>query len=152
MRRDVCVALSFAGMLAVAGCSSGGNPTGSAPQISVTVSGPSSTRLLTTAQFSAAVTNSSNQGVTWQVNGVNGGNSTTGTISATGLYTAPLTLPSPNTVTISATSQASASATGYFAESLLNPSPVVSSVVVTEVGTTTSFLVDILGSGFVASS
>jgi len=108
--------------------------------------------LLTTAQFSAAVANSSNQSVIWQVNGISGGNSTTGTISATGLYTAPLTLPSPNSVTISATSQASASATGYFSESLLNPSPVVSSVVVTEVGTTTSFLVDVAGSGFVASS
>jgi uncharacterized protein (DUF1800 family) len=152
MRPDIRVFVFLAGALAVAGCSSGVSNVGSTPQISVTVSGPSSTRLLTTAQFSAAVANSTNQNVTWQVNGVSGGNSTAGTISATGLYTAPPTLPSPTSVTISAISQASASASGYLTESLLNPMPVVTSVVVSEVGTTTSYLVDVVGSGFVASS
>jgi uncharacterized protein (DUF1800 family) len=56
-----------------------------------------------TQQFQAAVTGSTNQGVTWKVNGTTGGNATNGTITASGLYTAPNTLPSGN-VTISAVS------------------------------------------------
>ncbi|MES2392372.1 MAG: hypothetical protein V4555_12075, partial [Acidobacteriota bacterium] len=59
--------------------------------------------------------------MTWQVNGVTGGTSTTGAISSTGLYTPPATVPSPNTVTITAVSQASASSVGSFTESILYP-------------------------------
>ncbi len=59
----------------------------------------------TTAQFTATVSNSSS-GVYWSVNGVIGGNLTSGTISTAGLYTAPAVVPSPATVTITATSLA----------------------------------------------
>jgi hypothetical protein len=58
------------------------------------------------------VQNSSNQSVTWKVNGIAGGNSTVGTISSTGLYRAPNSVPSPSTVTVSATSVAEPSAVG----------------------------------------
>jgi len=44
-----------------------------------------------------------NPAVTWSVNGVNGGNSTYGTIVG-GQYTAPAVLPNPSAVTITATS------------------------------------------------
>jgi hypothetical protein len=44
--------------------------------------------------------------VTWAVNAVPGGNVTVGTITSTGLYTAPSTVPSPNPVTITAVSDA----------------------------------------------
>ena len=54
--------------------------------------------------FTVIVTGALNLSVTWTVNGVAGGNSTTGTIAANGTYTAPLTLPAPNTVTVTATS------------------------------------------------
>ena len=57
-------------------------------------------------QFSATVLGPSNTAVTWSVNGVGGGNSTVGTITAGGLYTAPTTVPNPATVTVTATSQA----------------------------------------------
>ncbi len=40
-------------------------------------------------QFQATVTGSSNNGVQWQVNSISGGNAQIGTITATGLYTAP---------------------------------------------------------------
>ena len=66
----------------------------------------------TTRQFSAAVAGSSNTAVTWTVNGAAGGNSTTGTISSTGLYTAPAAVPNPAVVTVRATSAADASASG----------------------------------------
>src|SRR5437016_1828186 len=56
-----------------------------------------------TQQFTATVQNTSNMAVTWQVNGVTGGNATGGTISSSGLYTAPA---SPHTVTVTAGTQA----------------------------------------------
>lgn len=52
-------------------------------------------------QFTATVTGSTGA-VTWQVNGVTGGNSTVGTITSKGLYTAPAAVPSGTTVTITA--------------------------------------------------
>ncbi len=62
-----------------------------------------------TFQFSVIVANTSNTGVTWSVNGVAGGNSTVGTITAAGLYTAPSILPAQTSVTVEAVSQADAS-------------------------------------------
>jgi hypothetical protein len=61
-----------------------------------------------TLSFSAAVTNTTNVPVTWSVGGVAGGNGAVGTISAAGVYTAPLDLPSGTTVTVAATSVADA--------------------------------------------
>src|SRR5260370_8454132 len=45
------------------------------------------------------------QQATWSVNGIAGGNSTVGTISPRGLYTAPASFPNPNTVTATPTVQ-----------------------------------------------
>jgi len=68
-----------------------------------------------TQQFTATVTGVSDTSVTWSVNGVVGGNNTVGTISTSGLYTAPASVPNPAAVTVTATSVAqparSASAT-----------------------------------------
>src|SRR6185437_14846741 len=60
-------------------------------------------------QFNAAVGGTSNQSVTWSVDGVNGGNGTVGTISMSGLYTAG---SGTGTHTIRATSTASAGSSG----------------------------------------
>ena len=96
------------------GC--GGNSYSAPPppeSVTVMVSSASSSVLLgNTQQFTAAVTGTSNTAVTWSVNGASGGNSTVGTISSTGLYTAPQDLPNPASVTIQATSQANSSASG----------------------------------------
>ena len=60
------------------------------PPVSVSVSPTSVTlNLDLTQQFNATVTNATNSAVTWQVDGVAGGNTTVGTISASGLYTPP---------------------------------------------------------------
>jgi parallel beta-helix repeat protein len=59
-----------------------------------------------TQQFTAAVSGTTNVGVKWSVNGVSGGNSTTGTITASGLYTAPASVPPGVSVTVTATSVA----------------------------------------------
>jgi hypothetical protein len=52
------------------------------------------------------VTGTTNTGVAWLVNGVQGGNSTNGTVSTSGLYTAPATVPSGGTATVTAKSNA----------------------------------------------
>ena len=153
MYRASCSSLVLALLIATIGCSTGVNGGGStAPQITVSVSGPSATRLLTTTQFSANVSNTANQSVTWQVNGITGGSSASGTISASGLYSPPATIPTPASVTVSAISQASATAVGSVLESLLNPTPVETSVVVSQAGTSLNYLVDVIGSGFVPTS
>ena len=80
-----------------------------ASAVSITISPTSATVAVGgTQQFSATAQNTSNTAVTWQVNGVMGGNATVGTISGSGLYTGPAAVPSPATVTVTAVSQADA--------------------------------------------
>ncbi|PYX94040.1 MAG: hypothetical protein DMG67_02630 [Acidobacteria bacterium] len=84
--------------------------------VSVSIS-PSSTSLSVNGpqQFTVTVTGASDTSVSWSVNGVTSGNSTVGTITTSGLYTAPASVPTPAAVTVTATSVAqparSASAT-----------------------------------------
>jgi uncharacterized protein (DUF1800 family) len=59
-----------------------------------------------THQFSATVENTTNKGVRYYVNDIAGGNATVGTISATGMYTAPKAVPNPAMVRIKAASMA----------------------------------------------
>src|SRR6202048_1445632 len=116
----------------VAGCSGGGGTTTPTANPAVTISGAAQARLGSTVQLSATVTNTINTAVTWQVNGVAGGSSATGTISAAGLYTPPATIPSPNSLTITAVTQATPVASASLTESILNPIPVVSSAQATQ--------------------
>ena len=51
-----------------------------------------------TVQYTATVTGLANTTVTWEVSGVVGGNSTLGTITTAGLYTAPATVPTASTL------------------------------------------------------
>ena len=57
-----------------------------------------------TQQFTATVAGNNNTGVTWTINP-----SSTGSISATGLYTAPASIPSTQVVIVKATSLADSS-------------------------------------------
>jgi parallel beta-helix repeat protein len=109
----VALLCSLTFLILLGGC--GGNNSSPPPpqSVIVMVSSSSSSVLLGNAQqFTATVTGTSNTAVTWSVNGVSGGNSTAGTISSAGLYTAPQDLPNPANVTIQATSQANSSASG----------------------------------------
>jgi YD repeat-containing protein len=56
-----------------------------------------------TQQFTASEVGNSPASVLWSVNGIAGGNTTVGTISTEGLYTAPSLVPLPPTVTVTAT-------------------------------------------------
>jgi len=57
-------------------------------------------------QFTAAVTGTTNTGVTWSLSGITCAGSTCGTLTASGLYTAPGVLPNPAIVYVTATSKA----------------------------------------------
>ncbi|MGA7928878.1 MAG: choice-of-anchor D domain-containing protein, partial [Candidatus Sulfotelmatobacter sp.] len=64
--------------------------TGQNPSATVTVSPVvASLTFSQTAQFQASINGLASSNVTWAVNGVSGGNSSIGTISASGLYTTP---------------------------------------------------------------
>jgi hypothetical protein len=89
--------------------------------------------------------------VTWQVNGVTGGSSATGTISASGIYTAPSVVPANNTVTVRAISAASSSANASGAVTLWNPMPVLTSIAPTSVPAGVVALT-VSGSGFVSGA
>lgn len=91
------------------------------PSISLTVSGAATVTLGTSSQYTAVVTGSTNLGVTWSVNGVVGGNSTVGIISAKGKYTAPTKQSSPSQVMITATSNADPSIAESVAVALVAP-------------------------------
>jgi uncharacterized protein (DUF1800 family) len=114
----------------------------------VAVAGDAQTRIGGTTQFTATVTGGNSTAVTWQVNGVASGAAATGTISASGLYTAPSTLPSPNTVTIAAANPAAA-APGTLVETILNPVPTLNSGTATQSGVTTTYNVDVKGTAFI---
>jgi uncharacterized protein (DUF1800 family) len=109
-----------------------------APVVTIGVS-PASASVQTNAtrQFTATVTGSANTAVTWQVNNVTGGDATNGTISNTGLYTAPAAVPAGG-VTVGAISQADNTKSATAAVTVTAPpvvvtigiSPVAASLVV----------------------
>ena len=144
-------------LLLLTGCTSlttnnggtgGSGGSGGGSQASVTVSGPTQVRLGSTISFTATVANLTNTAVTWQVGGIAGGNSSVGTISATGVYTPPAGLPATNPVTVTAVSVASPSTSGSAQVNILNPVPVVTSAAATLVSGT-SFMLNVVGTSFV---
>ncbi|MFL6307653.1 MAG: hypothetical protein ACJ72H_29320 [Candidatus Sulfotelmatobacter sp.] len=95
--------------------------------VSVALSGPSTVTLGGQSQYAATVTGSSDNSVTWSVNGVAGGDATVGSITSTGLYLAPVSAPQSTKVTITATSVASPAASQSLAVALAAQSKAPSS-------------------------
>jgi len=108
MGRPLAMKLAFIlfTLLLCAGC--GGTKSTQTPPPTVLITPASATvQTAATQQFTTTST-----GVTWSVNGSVGGNSTTGLISLSGLYTAPSSVPTNPVVTITGqTSSASGTAT-----------------------------------------
>ncbi|MGB7727102.1 MAG: DUF1800 family protein [Candidatus Acidiferrum sp.] len=127
MKRSVLLLLSTFVVL-LGGCAEAFFPNGGVGY-SVNVT-PASATLpgLTNQQFVATANDGSRPTLNWSVNGVAGGNSTIGTISSTGLYTAPEFPPAPNTITVSATDTVDTSKTGSSAVTLNNPIPQLNNV------------------------
>ncbi len=110
-----------------------------------------------TEQFFAQVSGASNQSVTWTVASAVPGSGCAGTacgsVSASGIYTAPALVPSPNAITVTATSQADptkfASATVA-----LTSGPVIEQILPSSVmaGAVQSIAFAVSGANFVAGS
>jgi hypothetical protein len=122
------VALMVASTLVLSSCGGTNNGGGGTPPgggITVGVSPHTASKFPTEQQsFTAAVSGSTNTAVSWQVNGVTGGDATAGTIDATGLYTAPAVVPSPNNpVIVTAVAQADVTKSGSATVTLKAPTP-----------------------------
>jgi hypothetical protein len=124
-----------AALLALASCGGGGSGSQPSPPsppevTSVTVS-PATIPIQTGASqlFTAQVdgTGAFNPSVTWSVNGVTGGNSTYGTITTSGEYTAPAAVPPQNAFLIGATSVEDSSVFGTSSVGIYG-SPVLTSI------------------------
>src|SRR5271163_2803370 len=101
-----------------------------------------------TQQFTPSITT---KPLTWLVNGVAGGSATTGLVDANGNYTAPATLPSPNSVTIEAEESSKNSVNTSSAVTLWNPIPQISSVSPSSINVG-NFTLTITGSDFVSGA
>ena len=144
--------LSFS--LASCGSASSTGNTQPPPATSITVAvSPSTTsvRVGNSTSFSATVSGTSNASVTWSVNDTPSGSSAIGTIDSSGKYTAPTSLPSPNTVTIKATSSADTSKSSTSSVTLMNPTPVLTGIspASTNLG---GFSLTVTGSNFVSGA
>ncbi len=102
----------------------------------VTVSPPSSAQISisptnasvvegTSLQLSATVQNGP-QAVIWQVNNIDDGNSTFGTVSSSGFYTAPSRIPNPSVVTITALLATNTAISGSTTITIIAPSVSIS--------------------------
>ena len=146
--------LALSLFLVACGSATHTSPPPNPPPASLTVSvSPATANIRAGAsyKFAALVSGSSNTSVNWSVNSTAGGNPTVGTIDSSGNYSAPSALPSPNTVSVTATSSADATKSGSSAVTLLNPAPslVGLSPSSTNLG---SFTLTVTGSGFVNGS
>lgn len=118
---------------------------------------PPSTTVSSTQQFFAAVSGTGNTSVTWTLQGAVAGQGCAGTacgsITSAGLYSAPAAAPSPNAVSVIATSRAdptkSASATVAF-----TTGPVIEQILPSSViaGAVESIPLEVKGANFVAGS
>jgi len=102
------------GIAGLAGCGGGhSSSSGNTGGITVMVS-PTLTSVVVSQKvpFKATVTGTTNTAVTWEVAGIPGGNSTVGTIDASGNYTAPAIVPNPSTEVVTAVSQADTNQSG----------------------------------------
>jgi uncharacterized protein (DUF1800 family) len=134
----------------IAGCGSGIQ---SIRAEEVALSGPFSVRLGGSAQYSATTQGDSLPAPVWLVDGVAGGTASTGLISVSGLYFPASSGAAGSAVTISVQAEQQPSSSASRIVTILNPLPAITSGSVTQtiVGSTT-FLLDIQGSGFVSTS
>jgi hypothetical protein len=105
----------------------GGGSSGSSSSGVTVTPATASIRAGDTLQFSAKVSTMDHI-VTWAVNGTVGGNATVGKITASGVYTEPAALPTPNSVSIEATSSSNPSISGKSSLMPDNPVPTVTTV------------------------
>jgi uncharacterized protein (DUF1800 family) len=107
--------------------STGGGTTGQ-PFVLTVAPGTATLRGGLTQQYTATTNDGTTPTYNWTVNGTAGGGPNTGTISATGLYTAPAFPPAGGPVTIGATETTDTTKSGTASLTLQNPTPVITAV------------------------
>src|SRR5260370_4042763 len=121
MRRAISFMVGLTSIFFLVSCGGGGD---GGQQITVTID-PTST-IVTVSQvtpFKDTVTGTTNTAVNWEVNGVVGGTASTGTISASGAYTAPAQVPNPARGTVTVCLQADATKSAAAAATILSHTP-----------------------------
>jgi hypothetical protein len=131
------------------GCSqyrTGSQPSIQPTSVSVAIS-PNVSQIMAgqSIQFASVVSGNTNSLVSWAVNGVNGGASTTGTVSSAGLYLAPANAPAAGTVTITATSVADGSQSASAIVTIQNTVAVSPASLSLAIGTTQQFTATVNG-------
>ena len=125
------------------------------PHLVVSVSPPSAAVAANSAvQFSANVMGSPDQGVTWNVSGAACGTAgACGQIDGSGRFTAPVSAPSPDAITISATSEVDTSRSGTAAV-MISTAPVITQLLPASAaaGAAGGFSLRTLGGNFVAGA
>lgn len=128
MIKNLLFSAALLSLALAVGCAKGGNGAGNGITIIVddkdshgnTISAAYVTQSI---QFTATVTGTANTAVAWTITGTacTGAGNPCGTIDVnSGLYQAPATVPSPNKITITATSRADSTARGNFGLNLVD--------------------------------
>lgn len=106
-----------------------------------------------TQPFAATVLGTDNQNVIWQIQGAACAAQPCGSISASGLYTAPLAAPSPNSIQVIAVSSEDVSQSGSAGVGIASGAHVLEILPASVfAGAASGFTLKVAGSGFVASS
>ncbi len=111
----------------------------------VTMTGPTTLNLGTSAGYGATFAGTTNQTAIWSVSPSTGA----GSISLTGVYTPPAKVPSSNQVTIRAVSRQTPAVSGSVSVTLLNAVPVITSATAAPGSASGTYVLDVHGDAFV---
>ena len=117
----------------------------------VTIIGPTQIRHGGSAQYSAALGGAPTP-VAWFVNGFPGGNTTTGLVTPSGVYSPSSSIWAGHSVTITAKTLSQPVSSMAIAVKVLNPLPILSSGVITQTTPSNNYSLVVQGSGFVSTS
>ena len=117
----------------------------------LSIVGPTQVRLGSSANYSALV-NGANASVVWSVDGFAGGKVSYGIISSSGMYTPGNEIYAGHSVTIGAATVSTPVSSASLSVKVLNQLPTLTGGSVTQTAPGTSFLLDVRGSNFLATS
>lgn len=118
----------------------------------VSIVGPTEVRVSGSAQYGAVVKGIPDSAVVWSVNGFINGNSTTGLITASGLYSPASTIWAGHSVKVSVTTTSRPASMASLSVKVLNQLPTLSSGSITQTTPGSTFLLNVQGTGFVSGS
>ena len=132
------------------------SPSSPPPSVAV-AAGTTTVNAGASLQLTATVTGITNPTLVWSVNSISNGNSTVGTIASTGIltatYTAPTTIPTPNTVTIEAALSSNSAVNGtvvFMLNANLSPAAAARFLEQTTFGPTPQLITQVQQSGLQA--